>query len=128
MDRSPGCEASVDELNPPSLDVLDALLANPSAWGSLDPDLLRHLLFYQCLSYGISPEDDAIPRVMGLTRTAVERLHPAVRRQVAVQVARAVERMHREHGIRDGAGCTNGLLPFVLEDPDPSVVARYRTD
>jgi hypothetical protein len=113
----------VDELNSPSLDDLDALLANPAAWTSLDPELLRHLLFYQCLSYGISPEDDAIPPLMGLMKVAVERLHPAVRRQVAIQVARAVERLHREHDMREGAGCTNGLLPFVLEDPDPSVVA-----
>lgn len=107
----------------PSLDELDALLADRSAWAGLDPDRLRHLLFYQCLSYGIDPADDVIPRVMELARVAVERLHPAVRRQVVVQVARAVERIHREHSIRDGAGCTNGLVPFLVEDPDPSVVS-----
>jgi len=113
----------VDELNNPSLDDLDALLANPSAWTSLAPELLRHLLFYQCLSYGISPDDDAIPRLMELTRAGVARLEPGVRRHVVVQLARAIERMHREHDIRDGAGCSNGLLPLLLEDPDPSVVA-----
>jgi hypothetical protein len=113
----------VDELNSPSLDDLDALLANPAAWTTLEPELLRHLLFYQSLSYGISPEDDAIPRLMGLMKVAVERLHPAVRRQVTIQLARAVERLHREHDMREGAGCTNALLPFVLEDPDPSVVS-----
>jgi hypothetical protein len=113
----------VDDLNNPSLDELDALLANPPAWATLAPDVLRHLLFYQCLSYGINPEDDAIPRVMALARVAVERLDPGVRRQVVVHLARAVERLHREHGIREGAGCTNGLLPLLLEDPDASVVS-----
>jgi hypothetical protein len=107
----------------PSLDQLDALVAEPAAWPGLDPDILRHLLFYQCLSYGINPEDEAVPRLMALARVAVDCLHPAVRRQVVVQVARAVERLHREHDIRDGAGCTNGLLPFLLQDPDPSVVS-----
>lgn len=107
----------------PSLDELDALLATPSAWPGLDPEVLRHLLFYQCLSYGINPDDDAVPRLLGLARVAVGRLSPTVRRQVVVHLARAVERMHREHDIRDGAGCTNGLLPFLLEDPDPSVVS-----
>jgi hypothetical protein len=113
----------VDDLTDPSLDELDALLANPPAWATLDPELLRHLLFYQCLSYGISPEDEAIPRLMALARVAMGRLDPAVRRQVVVQLARAIERFHREHDIREGAGCTNGLLPLLLEDPDPSVVS-----
>ncbi len=113
----------MDELNNPSLDDLDAFLANASAWATLDPELLRHLLFYQCLSYAIDPEDAAIPRLMDLTRVAVARLEPAVRRQVVVHLARAVERLHREHGIREGAGCTNGLLPLLLEDPAPSVVS-----
>jgi hypothetical protein len=113
----------VDDLNNPSLDELDALLANPPAWASLDPGLLRHLLFYQCLSYGVSPEDDVIPRLMALARTAVARLDPAIRRQVVVQLARAIERLHREHAIRDGAGYTNALLPLLLEDRDPSVVS-----
>jgi hypothetical protein len=108
---------------PPSLDQLDALLADPPAWPDLEPDLLRHLLFYTCLSYGIDPDDDDVPRVMRLTRVAIDRLHPAVRRQVVLQVARAVERLHREHDISDGAGYTNGLLPFLVEDPDPSVVS-----
>ncbi len=54
---------------------------------------------------------------------AVGRLAPAVRRQVVVHLARAIERLHREHDIRDGAGCTNALLPLLLEDPDPSVVS-----
>jgi hypothetical protein len=113
----------VDELNNPSLEDLDALLANPDAWNSLEPELLRHLLFYQSLSYGINPEDDAVQPLMRLMKVAADRLHPAVRRQVAIQVARAIERLHREHDVRDGAGCTNGLLPFVLQDPDPSVVS-----
>jgi hypothetical protein len=107
----------------PSLDELDALLDQPSAWPALEPELLRHLLFYKCLSYGIDPDDDEVPRVMRLARVAIDRLHPAVRRQVALQVARAVERLHREHNICDGAGYTNGLLPFLVEDPDPSVVS-----
>jgi hypothetical protein len=113
----------VDDLTNPSLEELDALLANPPAWATLAPEVLRHLLFYQCLSYGISPEDDAIPRLMALTRVAVARLDPGVRRQVVVHLARAIERMHREHDMREGAGCTNGLLPLLLEDPDPSVVS-----
>jgi hypothetical protein len=107
----------------PSLDELDALLAKPDDWPALGPDLLRHLVFYECLSYGVDPEDDEVPRVTALARLAVGRLNPAVRREVVLQVARAVERLHREHEIRDGAGYTNGLLPFVVEDPDPSVVA-----
>jgi hypothetical protein len=107
----------------PSLNELDALLDRPSAWPDLGPDLLRHLLFYKCLSYGINPDDDDVPRVMRLARVAIDRLHPAVRRQVVLQVARAVERLHREHDISDGAGYTNGLLPFLVEDPDPSVVS-----
>jgi hypothetical protein len=108
---------------PPSLEQLDALLDNPSAWPDLEPDILGHLLFYNCLSYGINPDDDDVPRVMGLASVAIERLHPAARRQVVLQVARAVERLHREHEISEGAGYTNGLLPFLVEDPDPSVVA-----
>jgi hypothetical protein len=107
----------------PSLDDLDALFANQSAWSGLEPDLLRHLLFYQCLSYGVNPDDDEVPRLMGLARVAAERMRPAVRRQVVAQIARAVERLHREHDTREGAGCTNGLLPFLVEDPDPSVVS-----
>ncbi len=107
----------------PSLDELDALLARPADWPELEPELLRHLLFYQCLSYGIDPDDDDVPRVTALARLGVERLHPAVRREVVLEVARAIERLHREHEIRDGAGYTNGLLPFLVEDHDPSVVA-----
>ncbi len=106
----------------PSLDQLDALLARPADWPELEPDLLRHLLFYQCLSYGIDPDDDEVPRVTALMRLAVERLPPEIRRQVVLQVARAVERLHREHEIHDGAGYTNGLLPFLVEERDPSVV------
>lgn len=102
---------------------LEALLDDPTRWPELDPDTLRHLLFYQCVSYGIQPDEGTIPGVMALQRVAVERLLPAVRRQVAVHVARAVERMHREHRLDEGAGCTNALLPFLLEDPDPSVVS-----
>jgi hypothetical protein len=107
----------------PSLDQLDALLAQPAAWSELEPELLRHLLFYKCLSYGINPDDEDVPRVTALARIAVDRLHPAVRRQVVLQVARAVERLHREHEVDEGAGYTNGLLPFLVEDHDPSVVA-----
>jgi hypothetical protein len=107
----------------PSLDQLDALLARPGDWPTLEPDFLRHLLFYECLSYGVDPDDDEVPRVTALARLAVGRLNPAVRREVVLQVARAVERLHREHEIRDGAGYTNGLLPFLVEEPDPSVVA-----
>ncbi len=107
----------------PSLDDLDALLADRAAWPGLEPGLLRHLLFYQCLSYGINPDDDDVSRVRALASVAVERLHPAIRRDVVVQIARAVERLHREHDVREGAGYTNGLLPFLVEDPDPSVVA-----
>lgn len=107
----------------PSLDELDALLARPADWPELEPELLRHLLFYACLSYGVDPDDEDVPRVTALARLAVERLHPAVRRQVVLQVARAIERLHREHEIHEGAGYTNGLLPFLVEDHDPSVVA-----
>jgi hypothetical protein len=107
----------------PSLDELDALLARPDDWPALGSDLLRHLLFYACLSYGIDPDDGEVPRVTALARLAAERLTPAVRLQAVLQVARAVERLHREHEIREGAGYTNGLLPFLVEDPDPSVVA-----
>lgn len=113
----------MDDLTNPSLDRLDALLADPQAWETADPELLRHLLFYQCLSYGINPEDEVIPRLMALARVASTRLDPAVRRLVAVHLARAIERLHREHGIREGAGCTNGLLPLLLQDPDPAVVS-----
>jgi hypothetical protein len=112
----------------PSLDELDGLLADPSTWPVVDPEVLRHLLFYQCLSYGLDPEDEVIPRLMALARVAVERLHPAARRQVAIHVARAIERVHRAQAIRDGAGCTNGLLPFLVEDPDPSVVSAAATE
>jgi hypothetical protein len=117
-----GNDRKLGKVNP-SLDDLDALFADRSAWSGLEPDLLRHLLFYQCLSYGVNPDDDEIPRLMGLARVAAQRLPPAVRCQVVGQIARAVERLHREHNIREGAGCTNGLLPFLVEDPDPSVVS-----
>jgi hypothetical protein len=106
-----------------SLVELDALLADPGRWRELDPDKLRHLLFYRCLSYGLQPDESLIPSLMALHRAAVDRLHPAVRRHVVVHLARAVERVHREHQLREGAGCTNALLPFLLEDPDPSVVS-----
>ncbi len=112
----------------PPLDQLDRLLEDPQAWPGLDPDLLRHLLFYGCLSFGVNPDDDDVPRVMRLAKIAIGRLPPAVRREVALQVARAVERLHREHGVCEGAGYTNGLLPFLVEDPDPSVVAAAACD
>jgi hypothetical protein len=107
---------------------LDALLDEPARWAEIEPDTLRHLLFYQCLSYGIQPDESVIQSLMSLQRVAVERLAPAVRRQVAVHLARAVERVHREHGLDQGAGCTNALLPFLLEDPDPSVVSAAATE
>jgi hypothetical protein len=106
-----------------SLAELDALLADPGRWPGVDADKLRHLLFYRCLSYGLQPDESLIPSLMALHQVAVERLHPAVRRQVVIHVARAVERVHREHELREGAGCTNALLPFLLEDPDPTVVS-----
>lgn len=106
-----------------SIELLEALLADPGRWPYVDPELLRHLVFYQCLSYGIHSNDALVSRLMGIYRVGVDRLHPGVRQQIAVQVARAVERLHRQHGMRSGAGCTNGLLPFLIEDPDPSVVA-----
>lgn len=107
----------------PPLDQLDALLATPAAWPELEPSVLRHLLFYKCLSYGVDPDDDDVPSVTSLARIGVARLEPAVRRQVVLEVARSIERLHREHDIDEGAGYTNGLLPFLIEDPDPSVVA-----
>jgi hypothetical protein len=106
-----------------TIELLEALLADPGRWPYVDPDLLRHLVFYQCLSYGIQSHDSLVSRLMGIYRVGVDRLTPGVRLQIAVQVARAVERLHRQHGMREGAGCTNGLLPFLIEDPDPSVVA-----
>lgn len=112
----------------PSIDELDALLDDPARWGDLDPEKLRHLLFYQCLAYGLQPAEDKIAGLMDLHRLAVARIHPAARRQVVVHVARAVERVHREHDLREGAGCTNALLPFLLEDPDPSVVSSAATE
>jgi hypothetical protein len=107
----------------PSLDDLDRLLAAPDDWPRLDPALLRHLLFYRCLTYGVDPDDAEVPQVTALTRIAVARLDPAIRREVVVEVARAIERLHREHEIHDGAGYTNGLLAFLVEERDPSVVA-----
>jgi hypothetical protein len=106
-----------------TVEFLEAILAEPGRWASLDPELLRHLVYYQCLSYGINSDDALIARLMGVYRVGVDRLHPAVRQQIALHVARAIERMHRQHRMPDGAGCTNGLLPFLIEDPDPSVVA-----
>jgi len=114
--------------SPRQIAELDALLDDPARWAEIEPDTLRHLLFYQCLSYGIQPDESVIPSLMSLQRVAVERLAPAVRRQVAVHLARAVERLHREHGLDQGAGCTNALLPFLLEDPDPSVVSATATE
>ena len=119
MDQSPGQASS----SAASLGELDALLEHPERWPEIEPDRLRHLLFYRCLSYGLHPDEAAIPTLMSLHRLAVERLHAAVRRQVVVHLARAIERVHREHQLEEGAGCTNALLPFLLEDPDPSVVS-----
>jgi hypothetical protein len=106
-----------------SRDQLDALSADPAAWAALGPDDLRQLLFYQCLSCGLRPVADAMARLMDLAGVAAGRLPPAVRLVVVSYVARAVERVHRQHDIREGAGCTSGLLPFLLQDPDPSVVS-----
>ena len=123
----------MDDPSPPpspreSIQELDALLDDPERWNEVDPEKLRHLLFYQCLSYGLQPDEERIPTLMSLHRVAVERLHAAVRRQVVIHLARAIERVHREHHLREGAGCTNGLLPFLLEDPDPSVVSSAATE
>lgn len=113
----------MDERANESIEELDRLLADPTRWAEVDPEKLRHLLFYQCLSYGLEPDEARIPGLMDLHRVALARLDPAVRRQVVVHLARAIERVHREQDIREGAGCTNALLPFLLEDPDPAVVA-----
>lgn len=116
--------------SPPSgpAEELEALLAEPGRWPGLDPEKLAHLLFYQCLSYGLQPDEEKIPALMALHRAGVERLHPASRRQLVVRLARAIERVHREHELREGAGCTNGLLPFLLDDPDPSVVSSAASE
>jgi hypothetical protein len=109
--------------DPPPLDQLDAWLEAPASWPGLEPGLLRHLLFYACLTYGIDPDDERVPRVTALARLAVARLEPSARREVVIELARAVERLHRDHDIRDGAGYTNGLLPLLVEEREPSVVA-----
>lgn len=111
-----------------SVDELERLLDDPAGWAALDADKLRHLLFFQALSYGLQPDESRIEGLMALHALAVERLHPSVRRQVVVRLARAVERVHREHDVHEGAGCTNALLPFLLEDPDPSVVSSAATE
>jgi hypothetical protein len=103
--------------------ALDALFGRPTAWDDLDPNLLCQLLVYQCLSRGTGTDDAVMPRLAELTRVAAARLHPAVRLQIVLQVARAVERMQRQHDVDWGAGGVSGLLPFLLEDPDPSVVS-----
>jgi hypothetical protein len=107
----------------PSPDALDALFATPATWAAFEPDLLQHLLFYECVSRGVAPDDSATGRLADLARVAAARLHPAVRLQVVLHIARAVERVHRQRGIRRGAGGANGLLPFLLVDSDPSVVS-----
>jgi hypothetical protein len=105
------------------IDELDALFSRPDVWDSLDDDTLRQLLVYECFACGLKPDSEATARLMGLARVAAVRLHPAARLQAVSNVARAIERVHRQHGVRAGAGATSGLLPFILEDPDPSVVA-----
>jgi hypothetical protein len=107
----------------PTIDELRALFARPDDWTGLEVDALRHLLLYACLSCGVAPDEESASRLTRLARVAADRLHPAVRLQLVGHVARAVERVHRQHHVRSGAGATLGLLPFVLEDPDPSVVS-----
>ena len=98
-------------------------MARPERWPEIPIETLHQLVYYQCLSYGMDPDDDAVPGLTSLCRVAVERMHPAARQQVVVHLARAVERVHREQDVREGAGCTNALLPFLVGEPDPSVVA-----
>ena len=107
----------------PPIDELDALFARPEDWAGLDADVLRQLLVYECLACGLALETEATARLMSLARVASDRLHPEVRLQAVSNVARAIERVHRQHGVRSGVGATSGLLPFILEDPDPSVVS-----
>ncbi len=108
---------------PGGLDELDALMATPDRWPAIPIETLHQLVYYQCLSYGMDPDDDAVPALTALCRVAVERMHPGARQQVVAHLARAVERVHRERDVREGAGCTNALLPFLVGEPDPSVVA-----
>lgn len=119
MDDHAGKPARHDE----SVEELERLVEDPGRWAALDPDKLRHLLFFQALSYGLEPDEERIPVLMSLHALAVERLPAGARRQVVLHLARALERVHRQHEVREGAGCTNALLPFLLEDPDPSVVS-----
>jgi hypothetical protein len=105
------------------LDELDALMGAPERWREIPVETLHQLVYYQCLSYGIDPDDDAVPGLTALCRVAVERMHPGARLQVVQHLARAIERVHREQDVREGAGCTNALLPFLVSEPDPSVVA-----
>lgn len=107
----------------PPIGDLGALLADPSRWSALDLGLLGQLYYHQCLSCALSQDEAAARRLTALAQVAAERLHPAVRRDLAIQVARAIEHLHRERQVREGGGCTGGLRPFLLEDPDPSVVA-----
>jgi hypothetical protein len=107
----------------PPIDELDALFSTPDAWAGLDADILRQLLVYECVACGLELGREATVRLMSLARVAADRLHPAARLQAVSNVARAIERVHRQQRVRSGAGATSGLLPFILEDPDPSVVS-----
>jgi len=120
MDAGTGGGADAPHL---PIDELDALFSRPDAWAGLDADTLGQLLAYECLACGLRPDSEATFRLLGLVRVAADRLHPAVRLRVVSYVARAVERVHRQHDVRTGAGATSGLLAFILGDPDPSVVS-----
>ncbi len=107
----------------PSVDDLEALLADPPRWARLESALLGQLYRYQCLSVAAGARGAASARLMALARVAAEQLVPAHRLQIVVGVGRAIEQLHRRRQVHEGAGCTPGLLPFLLTDPDPSVVA-----
>ena len=104
------------------LDELDALMDMPERWPAIPIETLHQLVYYQCLSYGMDPDDDVVPGLTALCRVAVARMHPGARQQIVTHLARAVERVHRERDVREGAGCTNALLPFLVVEPDPTVV------
>ena len=105
------------------LDELDALMATPARWPEIPLETLHQLVYYQCLSYGMDPDDAAVPGLTALYRVAVARMHPGARQQIVTHLGRVLDRVHREQDVQEGAGCTNALLPILVGDPDPSVVA-----